>query len=110
MSLFETFTVLCEGVWLYAGTMPVRIRLVQSNETWGTGDFADEEASAENQPIPSVFAIYEAAGKPGEFCNVLPNLGTVEMAKEIVEAKFPGVRWIQSTIPLDPDAQARRST
>ena len=33
------------------------------------------------------------AGAPGVFCNLIPNLGTLDAAIAYAETKFPGIRW-----------------
>jgi len=55
MSMLEIMPILREGVWLYAGVSPVRVRMLGSSETWGSGDYVDEETIAENQSIPCFF-------------------------------------------------------
>jgi hypothetical protein len=94
MSAFEELPVVREGVWLYADVTPVRVRIVGSPETLGTGDYEDEEEVSENQPIPCFFVLYEAAGSPRRFSNVTPNFGSVEAAIAHVEQRFPGIKWV----------------
>ncbi|GAB4060868.1 hypothetical protein [Uliginosibacterium sediminicola] len=93
MALLDRFPIAREGVWLYDQSVPVCIRVVASPETWGTGDFEDEESVAENQAIPCFFIVYESAGSPGNFNNVIPNIETLESAYQMAESKFPGIEW-----------------
>lgn len=93
MAKIENLPILREGVWLYAKSVPVCVRILSSPETWGTGDFKDELETAANQPVACFFLAYEAAGSPGVFCNVVPNLATFEVAVASAEQQFPGIRW-----------------
>jgi hypothetical protein len=61
---------------------------------WGTGGYEDEDAIAENQETPCFFVLYEMAGKPGDFSNVVPNLPTVEAAYDFCGEKFPDIEWL----------------
>jgi hypothetical protein len=94
MRVNDDWPVVREGVWLYAGTVPVNVRILSSTETWGSGDYEDEESIRENQPIPCFFLAYEMAGAPGNFCNLVPNLETLESAIAYAEQKLPGVKWL----------------
>ncbi len=95
MTHIESWPILREGRWLYDGTQPVALRLLASPETWGTGDYEDEASVAENQPVPCIFIAYEAAGSPGVFCNLIPNLPSLEEAVREAESRFPGVEWLR---------------
>jgi len=88
----DELPVVREGLWLYAGETPVRIRVLSSPETWGTGDYEDDEVIAENQPIPCFFLAYEAAGSPGRFCNIIANLTSLEDAVGFAEERFPEIQ------------------
>ena len=82
-----------EGVWLYASEVPVRVRVLSSPETWGTGDYEDEKHVREGQAIPCFFVVYEAAGSPGIFCNLVPNFPSFGEAVAYAERKFPNINW-----------------
>jgi len=69
MSTIDSLPIIREGVWLYAKEVPVRLRILSSPKTWGTGDDEDDESVAENQSIPCYFLAYEMAGSPGDFRN-----------------------------------------
>jgi hypothetical protein len=43
MSITDEWPVVREGVWLYGSSSPVAVRVLLSAETWGTGDFEDDE-------------------------------------------------------------------
>ena len=94
MAEIDSLPIVREGIWLYAKAVPVRVRVLSSPETWGTGDYEDEPETADNQPIACLFLVYEAAGSPGAFCNVVPNLVTVEAAVALAEERFPGIKWL----------------
>jgi hypothetical protein len=89
----DELPIVKEGTWLYSGTVPVRVRLLRSPETWGTGDNADEGVIAENQPTPCFFLAFESAGHPGNFNNLVPNLMSIEEALSYVDQRFPGIKW-----------------
>ena len=93
MGSVDQLPVVREGTYLYAQSAPIQVRIVASPETWGTGDYEDADAIAENQVIPCFFVLYEMAGKPGEFCNVVPNLPTLEAAIEFCGEKFRNIQW-----------------
>ncbi len=78
---------------MYAKTVPVCVRVLSSPETWGSGDCDDAPEIAENQSIACFFLAYEAAGSPGVFCNVVPNLLTLEAAVGLAEQLLPGIKW-----------------
>lgn len=82
-----------EGTWLYANKTPVRVRILSSPGTWGTGDRKDDETLSEDRPIPCFFLAWEMAGAPGRFPNIAPNLMSLELAVAYAEKQFPGIRW-----------------
>jgi hypothetical protein len=93
----DDLPIVHEGTWLYDGKVSLRVRILSSPNTWGTGDCGDEAEVAEDQPIPCFFLAYEAAGSPGSFCNIFPNLVmSLDEAIRFAEAKFPGIRWVES--------------
>ena len=93
MGNVDQLPVVREGTYLYAQSVPIQVRIVTSPETWGAGDYEDEDAIAENKSTPCFFVLYEMAGKPGEFCNVVPNIPTLEAAYEFCGEKFPNIQW-----------------
>lgn len=93
MERIENLPVVREGVWLYAARVPVRVRVVSSPLTWGTGDYEDEEHVARDQPVPCFLLVYEAAGSPGVFCNIVPNLPSLAEALAHAERIFPRLTW-----------------
>jgi hypothetical protein len=93
MGSADTLPIVRQGVWLYASQVPVRVRILSSPETWGTGDGEDEHHIGENQPTPCFFLAYEAAGSPGNFCNLVPNLPSLEEAVAYAERQFPSITW-----------------
>jgi hypothetical protein len=93
MDALEKMRIVREGVWLYEQSVRIHLRILSSPETWGTGDYEDEDSVAENQQIPCFFLAYEAAGSPGNFCNIVPNLLSFEAAVAFAEQKFPGIKW-----------------
>lgn len=96
MPITDDWPILKEGVWLYAGSVPVAVRVLLSAETWGTGDYEDEESVRENRQVECYFLAYEMAGTPGNFCNLMPNIMSFEDAMAIAEDRFPGIQWAPS--------------
>lgn len=96
MSAFDDLPVVREAVWLYDGSVPVRVKVLKSPETFGTGDYEDPPDVAENAPIECFFVVYESAGSPGAFNNGITNIATLEEAVAVVEARFPGVKWMDA--------------
>jgi hypothetical protein len=96
MDALEKMPIVREGVWLYEQSVPISLRILSSPETWGSGDYEDEDLVAENQPIPCFFLAYDAAGTPGHFRNIVPNLTSLEAAVAYAEEKFTGIKWNQT--------------
>lgn len=96
MPITDDWPILREGVWLYAGSAPVEVRILLSAETWGTGDYEDVESIRENRQVECYFLAYEMAGAPGRFCNLMPNIMSFEEAVSIAEDRFPGIQWTPS--------------
>jgi hypothetical protein len=93
MRITDTWPIVREGVWMYEGSVPVAIRVLRSSETWGSGDYEDEESIRENQQVQCFFLAYEMAGAPGNFCNLVPNLPTLEDAMAYAQQRMPGIQW-----------------
>ena len=93
MPITDNWPIVRAGIWLYAGVSPVAVRVLLSPKTWGTGDYEDEEPVREGSEVDCYFLAYEMAAAPGNFCNLVPNLPTVEAAVAHAEVKFPGIRW-----------------
>jgi len=89
----DDLPVLREGVWLYDGSVPVRVALQQSDAYIGTGDYEDEPEIADGRPEPCVFIAYEAAGSPGRYRGGVHNLPSLEAALARAEKMFPGIVW-----------------
>jgi len=89
----DTWPILRRGTWLYDSSVPVEIRVLESAEFWGSGDYEDDEEIREDREELCYFLAYEMAGAPGVFCNLIPNLVTFDAAIPYAETKFPGIRW-----------------
>jgi hypothetical protein len=96
MPITDDWPILKEGVWLYAGSVPVAVRILLSAETWGTGDYEDEEVIREDRKVECYFLAYEMAAAPGKFCNLIPNIMSFEEAVLAAEYRFPGIQWAPS--------------
>lgn len=97
MRFTDDWPIIREGVWLYSGTVPVRVRVLCSSQEWGSGDYGDEMSVRDDQNLPCYFLAYEMAGKPGDYCNLVPNLDSVTTAIAYAEQKFPGIEWSTSS-------------
>lgn len=93
MAYLDELPIVREGIWLYCQSVPVCVRVLASPVTFGSGDYEDEEVVAENQPIPCFLIVYESAGSPGHFNNVLPNIESLEAAYKLVDERFSGIKW-----------------
>ena len=93
MPITDTWPIVREGVWMYEMSVPVAVRVLQSSETWGSGDYEDEESVRENQQVQCYFLAYEMAAAPGNFCNLVPNLWMLEAAMAYAEQRMPGILW-----------------
>ena len=94
MSFTDKMPIVREGIWHYAGTVPVAVRILNSPVTLGSGDWEDEVSLRESQETPCFFLAYEMAGAPGNFCNIVPNLENLESAVGLAEGMFPGIKWL----------------
>lgn len=93
MPIDESWPLLKAGVWLYAGSVPVRVHVLQSPEYFGTGDYEDEDEMRDGKPEECYVVAYEMAGAPGRFPNAVLNLPTLDEAVALAEEKFPGIKW-----------------
>ncbi len=91
MGIADDWPVVREGVWLYAGTSPVQVRVLRSKESWGTGDYEDEDFTRESHRVECFFLVSEMSGSPGTFSNLVPNLPSLGEAIAHAEARFPGI-------------------
>jgi hypothetical protein len=99
MNWLDKLPIVREAVWLYDGTVPIRIRVRRSSMTYGSGDQDDAPEFANDQPIESFCVCYESAGSPGVFNNAQLNLPSLEEAIAVVDAKFPGAKWVCGDLP-----------
>lgn len=95
MRVSDTWPIVREGVWLYAGSVPVSVRIVLSDDVWGTGDYEDPEFMREGRDERCYFIVYEMAGAKGGFRNLIPDFSTLELAQAHAERKFIGIQWLQ---------------
>lgn len=95
MSTLDELPVVGEAEWLDDGQRPLRIRLIASPHYFGAGDYEDPADVGEDQPGESFVVAYESAGRPGVFDNAIPDIASIDDAKALVEAKFPGARWLR---------------
>ena len=93
MTDIENWPIVREGVWLYDGAVKVTIRILLSNEIWGSGDYEDDETIRENKPTQCFFIAYESAGTLGVFNNLIPNFDSLESALEYAAVNFSGIEW-----------------
>jgi len=51
-----------EGTWLYSGSLPTSVRILESGVAFGTGDFEDEPEDADDKPGLCFYVEWEPAG------------------------------------------------
>ncbi|MGB4812827.1 MAG: hypothetical protein WBP13_10180 [Methylophilaceae bacterium] len=105
----ENWPIVREGVWLYDCSVKVTIHILLSNETWGSGDYEDDEIVRENQSIQCYFIAYESAGNSGVFNNLIPNFESLQSALEYAESNFSGIEW-RSDSMVDTASLTRHSS
>lgn len=91
MNSIDGSTLLLEGIWQYADTVPIRVRVLFGPHALATDDF--EAFDADGQPKLCFLIAYEPAGEPGRFPNVTTNFESLDEAVSFVEERFPGVKW-----------------
>jgi hypothetical protein len=93
MGFGDNWPVVREGVYQYAGSVPVGVRVLLSDMFLGSGDHEDDISIRENRREECYFIAYEAAGSPGTLSNLIPNFPPIEAAIALAENRFPGIRW-----------------
>ena len=79
-----------EGTWLYSGSVPTVVQILESDVAFGTGDYEDEPEDAEDKPGLCFYVEWKIAGGGG---SVTGPFATVDGAKMHVQQTAPGVRW-----------------
>ncbi len=85
-------TPVAEGTWLYAGSVPTRVRVLQSEVAFGTGDYEDEPEIAAHRSGRCFYVEWDPAGG-GSGGSVTGPFETIEQAKAHVRSTAPSVRW-----------------
>ena len=81
-----------EGTWLYAGTIPAKVIVLQSEVAFGTGDYEDEPEGAEDRPGPCFYVEWEpVGGGPGG--SIVGPFPTLDEAKAYVQQSPAWVQW-----------------
>jgi hypothetical protein len=86
-------TPIAEGKWPYAGLVPTKVRILQSDIAFGTGDYEEEPEEAEDRPGLCFYIEWEPAGGGSGGSHVGP-FSTVEEAKLHAEKSAAGILWI----------------
>ena len=95
MSADADLAIVAEAEWPREGRPPLRIRLLSRPAYFGAGDFEDAPDIAEDQAGQAYIVTYESADEPGVFDNAIPDVESIDAAMALVEAKFPGARWLR---------------
>lgn len=65
MQTTEHCPILREGVWLYADSVPVAVRVLLSAEVWGSGDYKVDESVHESRQVGDIFWPTKWPGRRG---------------------------------------------
>jgi hypothetical protein len=82
-----------EGTWLYSGSVSTAVRILESDVAFGTGDYEDEPADAEDKPGLCFYVEWERAGGGSSGGSVTGPFATIDEAKKHVQQTATGVRW-----------------
>lgn len=93
MSITDNWPIVCSGTRPYAGVKPVGIRVLQSPETWGSGDHEDDESIRDGRNVGCYCLAYVKAGVPGDFCNLVMDFATLPDVLVYAQSKFPRIHW-----------------
>jgi hypothetical protein len=81
-----------EGTWLYAGSVPTAVRMLESDVAFGSGDYEDEPEGAEDKPGLCFYVQWDPAGG-GSGGSVTGPFSSVDEAKAHVDRTAGGVQW-----------------
>jgi hypothetical protein len=84
---------IAEGTWLYDGTVPTKVRVLQSDVAFGTGDYEDEPEYAEDRPGRCFYIQWEPAGG-GSGGSITGPFSTLDEAKAHVQKTAGSVQWL----------------
>jgi hypothetical protein len=82
-----------EGTWLYSGSVPTAVRVLESDVAFGTGDYEDEPEVAEDKPGVCFYVEWEPAGGGSSGGSVTGPFATIDEAKTHIQQTATGVRW-----------------
>lgn len=85
-------TPVAEGKWLYAGSVPTKVRVLQSEVAFGSGDNEDEPEMAADRSGRCFYVEWGPAGG-GSGGSVTGPFTTIEQAKAHVQSTAPSVLW-----------------
>lgn len=85
--------VVAEGSWLYDGSVPTKVRVLQCDVAFEAGDYDDEPEDAEGRPGPGFYVQWEFAGggAGGSLTGPFP---TLDEARSHVQKSAGAVRWL----------------
>jgi hypothetical protein len=83
---------LAEGRWFYAGSVATRVRLLQSEVAFGTGDHEDEPEDADDRPGRCFYVEWEPA-TGGSGGSLTGPFETLQEAKAHVHTTAGTVLW-----------------
>jgi hypothetical protein len=81
-----------EGTWLYSGSVPTAVRILESDAAFGTGD-QDEPEHAEDTPGLCFYVEWEPPGGGSSGGSVTGPFPTIDEAKKHIQQTATGVRW-----------------
>jgi hypothetical protein len=82
-----------EGTWLYSGSIPTAVRILESPVAFGTGDYEHEPEDADDKPGLCFYVEWQPAGGDDSGGSVTGPFATEEEAKAHVQLTAEGVQW-----------------
>jgi hypothetical protein len=85
------------GVWLYGGTVPTGVRIVESPIAFGTGDYEDEPAERDDRNVKCFYVEWAVAGTVSEWHSVMhgPHESLAEAEAYVTKQSSETVVWQQ---------------
>ena len=76
-----TRLLIYKGTWLYAGSVPTGVCIIETDIAYGTGDYEDDPETAEDRPGRWFYIGYSGAG---ELTSTSANAGPFTTAAEAI--------------------------
>ena len=85
------------GIWLYGGTVPTGVRIVESPIAFGTGDYEDERADRDDRIVKCFYVEWAVAGTISDWRSVMhgPHESLAEAESYVAKQSNETVVWKQ---------------